>query len=345
LFPDGMAKSPAVTRDDAQSYTLNAVAQSHLFSGRAATFYRRADEIDDRTSNAHNRRTGLSNLGETTREIGALREAAGVLRQALVLSGQLDAVRQGITLQNLGRVLGSTAAHRLGRVALYRSRHLFMEQGAHQWEGLTSAHLAEFALWIGDLIKAGIWAERAWQLAIVQRLERDFIRAALLQGRAALGGGDLSRADERLYHALTRTRAVNVVELELPALIAIAELDLKRGDSQKAKASLDDVWEAAERGPYPLHLADAFNVLAAIEMVGREKRAAIAAATSAFKAAWCDGPPYAYHWGLEKAKAQLAALGAPEPVLPPFDESKFEPMPEVEINPKDKYWVDPDKLD
>jgi hypothetical protein len=32
-------------------------------------------------------------------------------------------------------------------------------------------------------------------------------------------------------------------------------------------------------------------------------------------------------------------------VLQPFDESKFEPMPEVEINPKDKYWVDPDNLD
>ena len=64
-----------------------------------------------------------------------------------------------------------------------------------------------------------------------------------------------------------------------------------------------------------------------------------------FEAAWCDGPPYAYHWGLMIAKAHLKALGAPEPDLPPFDESKFEPLPEVEINPKDKYWVDPDQLD
>jgi hypothetical protein len=46
-----------------------------------------------------------------------------------------------------------------------------------------------------------------------------------------------------------------------------------------------------------------------------------------------------------KAKAHLAALGAPEPHMPPFDESKFEPMPEVEINPKDEYWVDPDELE
>jgi hypothetical protein len=45
------------------------------------------------------------------------------------------------------------------------------------------------------------------------------------------------------------------------------------------------------------------------------------------------------------AKQLLSELGAPEPQLPPFDESKFEPMPEVELNPKDEFWVDPDSLD
>ena len=29
--------------------------------------------------------------------------------------------------------------------------------------------------------------------------------------------------------------------------------------------------------------------------------------------------------------------GAPEPELPPFDPSKFDPMPEVEINPDDEF--------
>jgi hypothetical protein len=31
--------------------------------------------------------------------------------------------------------------------------------------------------------------------------------------------------------------------------------------------------------------------------------------------------------------------------MPPFDESKFEPMPEVDINPKDEYWIDPNSAD
>jgi hypothetical protein len=153
------------------------------------------------------------------------------------------------------------------------------------------------------------------------------------------------RASERLYHALTRARAINVVEFELPALIAIARLELAQGHPREARARLDDVWDAAERGPYPLDQVDACNVLAEIAMAENSRPAAIDAATRAYRAAWCDGPPYAYHWGLVKAKAHLAALDAPEPEMPPFDESRFEPMPEVEINPKDEYWVDPDKLE
>jgi len=108
-----------------------------------------------------------------------------------------------------------------------------------------------------------------------------------------------------------------------------------------ARERLDEVWEPTEEGPYPLHQADAYNVLADICLAEDDKSGAIDAATNAYRAAWCDGPPWAYHWGLEKAKAHLQALGAPEPDMPPFDESKFEPLPEVEINPKDDYWVDP----
>ena len=48
---------------------------------------------------------------------------------------------------------------------------------------------------------------------------------------------------------------------------------------------------------------------------------------------------FAYHWGLVAARKHLAELGAPEPSLPPFDESKYEPMPEVEIDPEDEFHV------
>ena len=59
--------------------------------------------------------------------------------------------------------------------------------------------------------------------------------------------------------------------------------------------------------------------------------------------AWCDGPWFAYHWGLEAAKKHLQELGAPFPDMPAFDESKYPPLPEVEINPRDEYYVEPEE--
>ena len=170
-------------------------------------------------------------------------------------------------------------------------------------------------------------------------MEADFIRAARLQSAAALGLGDFATADERLHHSLTRARAVNLVEEELPALIALAELRRQQEKRGEARELLAAVWDAAERGPYPLFHADALNVLAQLERDAGNISAAIEPATKAYRLAWCDGPPYAYHWGLEAARQHLQALGAPEPELPPFDPTKFEPMPEVEIDPEDEFHV------
>jgi len=150
-------------------------------------------------------------------------------------------------------------------------------------------------------------------------------------------------AKEKLLNAVNQSRLHSIVEYEVAGLAAMAELELARGKPDEARERLDEVWEPAREGPYPLCQADAFNVLADICLAEDDKPGAIEAATKAYRAAWCDGPPWAYHWGLEKAKAHLQALNAPEPDMPPFDESKYEPMPEIEINPKDEYWVDPDQ--
>jgi ATP/maltotriose-dependent transcriptional regulator MalT len=106
---------------------------------------------------------------------------------------------------------------------------------------------------------------------------------------------------------------VNLVEEELPALVALAELRRREGDLKAARELLEDVWEMAERGPYPLLNANACDVLAQIERDEDHTEAAVEAATKAYRLAWCDRPP--------------------------FDESKFEPMPEVEIDPDDEFHV------
>ena len=202
-----------------------------------------------------------------------------------------------------------------------------------------SAFLAERLLWLGEPGAALPLARRAWDLASVRRQERDFIRAARLHGTAALRLGDLATAGERLRHTLTRARAVNLFEEELPVLTALAELHRQNQDYAGARDLLDHLWEPARRGPYPTFHADALNVLAQIERDEGNRDAAVAAATEAYRLAWCDGPPYAYHYGLTNARKHLEDLGAPLPVLPPFDPARFDPLPEVELNPHDEFHV------
>jgi hypothetical protein len=345
LFPNGIEGNPALTDNRHKFLVINTLANSYLISGqpgRAADLYRRMQEFAK--DNEDVRATNLTLLSYALFEIGAIHQAECNARRALILirklSGKEDNER--FSLQALGRSLGLRGEFTAASIILRRGWQIaqkFSRDG-----GYFAALLSELFLWRKDLNGADVWAKRTREIAETSRVVRDGIFARLLEGQIALDAGEFVRADERLRDALTRARAANLVELELPILIAIARLELKLGHPTNARI-LDDTWEAAESGPYPQRQADAHNVIAAIELAEGNKPAAIDAATKAYKAAWCDGPPYAYHWGLQKAKAHLAALGAPEPDMPPFDESKFEPLPEVEINPKDEYWVDPNKLD
>jgi tetratricopeptide (TPR) repeat protein len=245
------------------------------------------------------------------------------------------------SLRSVGLALAACGAASPSAVILCRSLNTWIARKDKQGEGTTNADLAQRCLWLSQPGEALPLAQRAWELAHVLRVERDFIRAARLHGEAALGLGDLSTATERLHHALTRARTVNLVEDELPALTALAELHRQQQQYDTARELLEQVWAPAERGPYPLIHADALNVLAQLERDQGRREAAVAAATEAYRQAWCDGPPYAYHFGLSNARRHLRELGAPEPELPPFDASKYEPMPEVELDPEDEFHVGP----
>jgi len=341
-FRDGLNQLPHLINPNAQASTLNLLALAYKVSGqpgRAVPLYRMQNAIQDREHDQRSLAVGLENLSAALRISGALRESEAVARQALAISRELaDLFEEAISIQLLGLMLAARGAGIKAEPSLQRSLVVFRALTDRQGEGVARAYLAQRALWLGDAAEACASANLAWDLAQDRRYERDFIHAARLRGAAALALDDVATADERLHHALSRARAVNYVEEEIPALAGLAELRRKQGDLKAARELLDDVWELAERGPYPLLHADALNFLAQIERDAGNRDAAVEAATKAYRLAWCDGPPFAYHWGLEAARAHLKALGAPEPTdLPPYDGSKYEPMPEVEINPPDEF--------
>jgi tetratricopeptide (TPR) repeat protein len=340
LFADGLDQFPRLSSSTQQAFTFNALALGYQFSGqpgRAVPLFRQHNVIRAEDGDQRNLGTGLRNLSDALLSTGVLSESQLAALQSLVIERERDHLwSEAVTLQILGPTLAARGLVDEADRSLQRALQVFSEQGGKQGEGVINADMSQLAFWKADHTAAFQLANHAWQLANIQRYERDFIRAAHLQGAASLGLNDLARADERLHHALSRARAVNLVEEEIQALIALAELRRRQGDSEAAREFLDDVREAAERGPYPLFHVDALNVLAQIERDTGNTAKAIEAATRAYRKAWCDGPPFAYHWGLEAARAHLNALGAQEPSdLPPYDESQHEPMPDVEIDPPD----------
>lgn len=340
LFPDGPDARPRLNTAWNQSGALNSLAlgyDSCGLPGAAIPVYKLAEEINAQIDDSRNRSNNLVNMSDSLRIVGNIYRSEAVARKALVISQPiLEYFEEGIILYEIGLLLATRGSHKDAEVVLGRSLRIWLDKNYKVAEGQVNSFLAQLAAWKYDPVATKSLANRAWELAAVWRLERDFIRAARLQGTAALYLDDLNIADERLHHALIRARNVQLVEEELPILVALAELHRRQKEPEKARECLEQIWEPADRGPYPLFHADALNVLAQIERDANNKDAAIEAATEAYKKAWCDGPPYAYDYGLRNTKKHLAELGAPEPDMPPFNQSKFEPMPEVEINPPDE---------
>lgn len=333
---------PRLRRPGAQAYTLNALAQGHLYSGRpgrAVPLYRLSNDAT-LEQDPRGIAIGLANLSEALRISGALRESEAAARHALPTSREFgDTTLESVSLQSLGLTLAARGHTSEGVEALRRSLNLGKLTTAYRPWDLA----AMVALWRGDHRGAQKSAQKAITSCETHHFRRGVIRSERLQGAALLGLGDLATAERQLHHALTEAREVDLVEEELQALAALAELRREQGDPEAARELLNDVWESAERGPYPLFHADALNVLAQIERDSAKtdpcrRDAAVEAATKAYGLAWCDGPPFAFHWALKAARAHLKALGAPEPTdLPPYDDSKYEPMPEVEIDPPDEF--------
>ena len=336
LFPDGLDQLPRLSKPGDQAYVLSSLAISVSYigqQGQAVALFRRGIVIDEKMGNQSNKNVTLQNLSVALHFSGALHESEVAARQALLIAQQLsDQEAESNSLYFAGLTLAVRGMQVESAQALDRSLALALQVPAYR----PYDYKAMRALWFGEYTDAQLLADKAMTNCQQQRYERGMIRAARLQGEAALGLDDLVMADERLHHALARARAANLLEEELPALIGLAELLRRQGDLKAARETLDDIWEPADRGPFKLLHADAYNVLAQIERDTGDHAAAAKAATEAYRLAWCDGPPFAYHWGLQKAKAHLSALGVPEPTLPLFNASKYEPMPEVEIDPPGK---------
>jgi tetratricopeptide (TPR) repeat protein len=350
LFTEGPNPAPRLEEADQQLSAIFHLAYAYRFTGKvraAEKLYRQLKEsIEGKMAGDaetdRQMRVALSAMDFFSAEIaglfGRLREAEGRARISLVsLRADHDAFGEALCLGCLGQVLLNRGRVGEAEQALRRALRLCEAKDEVSSVGTTSAHLAEVMLRRGDTLLAQPFADRAWDVARKRRNERDRSLALRMQAAVAAAGGEYFPAEDFLLRALTSARTSGNSEEEGYVLVQQAELRQRQRNLKGAREALNEVWELDESELLPLIHADALNVLAQVERDEERGEKAVEAAAKAYQLAWCDGPPFAYHWGLEKARGLLRELGAGEPEMPAFDESKFEPMPEVEIDPPDEF--------
>lgn len=329
LFPNGIDHLPRVSTPEKQANVLNGMAVSLTHRPiESAALFQRCIEIHEKESNQEKIRMGLCNLSNVLRFAGALYSSEVAARKALLIARRLNDQRQeSICLSWLGLTLAVRGEYQESEQALRYSLQLARSFRAYE----SHDYMVMLHLWLNQFEDAQNWANSATEYSERLKFRRGIIRATRLQGAVASNLGDPSAAEKYLQDALKQARTVNLVEEELPALIGLAALQRQQSKFKAARELQDDIQELAEHGPFPLFHSDAFNTLAQLEIETGNQSAAVKAAIAAYHLSWCDGPPFAYHYGLQAARINLAALGIPEPALLPFDPARFESMPHVEI--------------
>ncbi len=349
LFAEDGLAIPKLSAQRDQALLFNSLAHSYRSTGQmqlAIELFRRSLEIYCKEKDEESQSVLLANLANAQIDTGDLYSCAVDVDAALAMVNHLDdRYFENAALIPRGRLSNALGERLRSNIALNRALKIARVKGSSGHTSIALIFLAERACYFGQFEKALDFADQAWPIATKLKFELHFAIAGLLRGRAALGEGRLDVADESLNRAIARARLANLTDVELRASINLAQLDLERELPTQARRRIDDIWEAANLGPFRLEQADAYNVLFAIEMKMGNRQAAIDAARKAYERSWCDGPPYAYHWGLKTAKANLDSVGEPYPAMPAFDPSAQKPWSEVDINPHDEFWIDPDKLE
>jgi tetratricopeptide (TPR) repeat protein len=300
LLTDGPANPPVVKDPILRTLVLDRLALAHESLGRPARalpLYRQASEVDQQ-SQLDCYPQSLQRISNVLRVIGELRNAEYMASAAYQAEGEY-----------YDRPSDASVPHEIGLIKAVTG-----QDPSYISPGASAAWNAQ---WL-DLTTAAKIANEAWKRATSGPLsEQDshcmLVNAARIQGQIALQRLDFAVAEDRILYAMDHARAMNLVEHELYSFVALADLRTAQGRRSDARQLLDSVLDALRQGPYRLLHADALNTLAGIESADGYPERAASAGETAYRLAWCDGPPYAYHYGLQTAKNHLARLGLSEP--------------------------------
>jgi hypothetical protein len=203
------------------------------------------------------------------------------------------------------------------------------------------------ALRQGDIASAQVFAERMAAIAENSALPQAKVQAMAVSGDIAQAQGKRDQTHDLLNNALVLARVARLPDSEAGLLVQLGHWNALGGRLDAARAFANDALNLARHAQLRLREVDALNLLSNVEYTCGNQPEAANAAAEAYRLAWCDGPPFAYEWGLRKARESLMATGQPQPInLPTFNAARR--MPELGIVPTSQttlFELQPSTLD
>ena len=266
LFPDGEDKLPRLKDESAQGWTLNELANSYALSGQpqnAIKTLENAIELDKKIGGKNWEKVGLGNLAFYQIPIGKLDAAESNLRRRIEICREIKAeLQKAFGHSELGRLLAYRGKFDESEKELISALKLFTKLYEVQAQCVVWAYRSIRSLLMSNIEEALISAKKARELADVENVEKDVIRAGYLLGAAHLMKGNFVEAEKHLTEALTRDRKINLVELEPDILLEFAKLRFKENHKKGALKFAEEALQIADRCEYRLKQADIHNFLA-----------------------------------------------------------------------------------
>ena len=270
LFPDGGDNPPRLKKEDAQAWTLNALATSYALSGqprRAVPLFEMQIAIREKHGNKKNLAIGLANLAQLVQiRIGKFDAAESNLMRSIKLIREIkDKLKEAFVLQDLGRLLAYQGKFEESEKELANAIDTF-EKLNYDYAETAWTRRSLCSILMNNADKAMNHAKKARELGEkgghVGKLEAEIIHAEYLLGAAHLMKGNIVEVEKHLTEALTRDRKINLIELEPDILLELAKLRLEQNHKEEALKFADEALQIADRCEYRLKQADIHNFLA-----------------------------------------------------------------------------------